>query len=687
MKKYYVAVLIATAITVISCKKESGNSTGNTPPVAHQIAPEGFNFTTSKEVHINVQLLTNNNQPLKGVPVNVYASRHDRTDKSLLTVISGADGSIKATVSIPAYVDTLYIDPAYVGLMRNAKAVINGSSVNGIIGGTDGLSGDVVANNEQDELSAVDASAGRHTNGRMMTTKYNYHSAYDASGRPTNLVSPSDVISSQLLSFINSSLPETRPVPTYHPDFLNSDAETNINLTKAADVWVTFVSEGAGYYNTLGFYTFPTSTPPATQADIDSIHIILPNASLSGSGGTMHSGDKVLLGHYSAGTSIGFVLLQNAWNPSSKVVNTSATKFFTKDYLNTTESNTSMRRHSVLLNDEQDNLLLQGFEDLNRSGGGSDEDFNDLMFYTTFNPADAVATANINPIDTPTDTDGDGVSDVYDKFPTDATRAYIQYYPTETTYGTVSFEDLWPKTGDYDLNDMVVGYRYKYINNGLNKTVEMYADYTVRAIGATFINGFGVQLPVAANKVSSVTGQKLTGGYITMGANGTEAGQTKAVIIPFDDTRSLYASGGFTNVLSTIPYITGDTAHLHIQFTTAQSATELGAGVYNPFIICNQRRGYEVHLPGSKPTDKADATLFGTDQDRTSVANNKYYLSANNWPWAISFTEDFDYPTETDNVSTAYLKFLTWAQSGGTSYTDWYKGLSGYRNSTFIYQK
>lgn len=685
MKKYYVAFLCGAAITLaVSCKKESGDISNNQPG-SQPVAPNSFNFSTTKNVTINVKLLTNDNQPISGVLVNVYSSLTDQDGKSLLSVLSGSDGSVKATISIPAYLDTLYLDPAYIGLMRNAKAVINGSSILGTIGGDAGFSGDIVENIETEDLSAADAAAGRAVTGRA-TTKYDYMGYYDWYGRPYYLTS-SDVISSTLLSYINTSLPESKPVPTYHPDYLNTGATNDINIVKKADVWVTFVSEGAGYTNTLGYYTYPTNEPPATQADIDSIHIILPNASLYGSGGNMRSGDKVNLGRFNPGVSIGFVLLQDAWSETSRKVSSNTTKFFTHDYLNTTETKTAMQKHAVLLYDNVNKLFLTGFEDQTRSTGSSDNDFNDLIFYTTSNPVEAISTTSINPVDKPVDTDGDGVNDVYDKFPKDAARAYIQYYPAETTWGTLSFEDLWPFTGDYDLNDMVVSYRYKYIKNAQSNTVEMYGDYTLSAIGATFINGFGVELPVVATKVSAVTGQKLIGGYITTNSNGTEAGQTNAVIIPFDDTRALYPNGGFLNVTDAPAYLGVDTAHVYVKFTSALSSADFAADVYNPFLISNQRRGYEVHLPGSKPTSKADKKLFGTEQDNTTVTGNKFYKSADNWPWAMSFVEDFDYPNETINISKAYLNFLTWAQSGGTQNTDWYTDKPGNRISTLLHKK
>lgn len=66
------------------------------------------------------------------------------------------------------------------------------------------------------------------------------------------------------------------------------------------------------------------------------------------------------------------------------------------------------------------------------------------------------------------DTDGDGVADLNDKFATDPARAYISYYPAEQVYRTLAFEDNWPKLGDYDMNDMVIRYRYSMINNAQN---------------------------------------------------------------------------------------------------------------------------------------------------------------------------------------------------------------------------
>jgi len=280
---------------------------------------------------------------------------------------------------------------------------------------------------------------------------------------------------------------------------------------------------------------------------------------------------------------------------------------------------------------------------------------------------------------------------VFDQFPNDPTRAYINYAPAQGIWGTLAFEDLWPKTGDYDMNDLVVNYSYAYISNASNNIVEMKCSYAVQAAGATYSNGFGVQFPFAPSAIQSITGQKLTNNYITTSANGTEAGQTYAVIVPFDNSLDLIHNVGnasFVNTLIASPKVTGDTAVVDILFSSPQAAATVGTMPYNPFVISQMHRTVEIHLAGNAPTDKADKTLFGTGNDNSSVSAGRYYQSASNWPWGINFAQGFNYPVEQAAINTAYLHFLDWAQSGGTTYTDWYSNTgTGYRNSSLIYNK
>jgi hypothetical protein len=77
---------------------------------------------------------------------------------------------------------------------------------------------------------------------------------YNSEGVPNYLATPNDVVDASVIADINATLPEYQPLPNSHPQYFASTNEPNIVLTDASNVWVTFVSEGAGYRNSLGFY-------------------------------------------------------------------------------------------------------------------------------------------------------------------------------------------------------------------------------------------------------------------------------------------------------------------------------------------------------------------------------------------------------------------------------------------------
>lgn len=287
------------------------------------------------------------------------------------------------------------------------------------------------------------------------------------------------------------------------------------------------------------------------------------------------------------------------------------------------------------------------------------------------------------------DTDGDGVQDSDDAYPTDITRAYNNFYPA-AGFGTLMYEDLWPATGDYDFNDLVIDYRYNLVTNAANKVVEMKGKYVTRAIGASFRNGFAFQLNnLAVAKVTGVTGTRYHGAtWLNNATNGTENGQTNVNIVVFDDAQKVLPSpgGSGTNVIPANPRVAPDTTSVTVTFTAASAQMiSLSDVVFNPYIIIDQIRGKELHLPNFVPSNKVDISFFGLNQDNSIPIQGRYYKTANNLPWALNITNSIPYTHTTNDFVTAYLKFAEWAQSNGTLYTDWYINNNGYRDASKLF--
>jgi Domain of unknown function (DUF4114)/Secretion system C-terminal sorting domain len=228
---------------------------------------------------------------------------------------------------------------------------------------------------------------------------FQYLGAYTLDGTPLYFVT-SDIVSQETLTLVSNSLPENYPVPTYNPQYISSGYDTDLNIVALADVWVTFVSEGAGYKNVLGFYTYDLLNPPTTAPTAEQITIIFPNVSAQGSGGSLLTGNKVKIGTFPAGTGIGWVLLSNGWNGSQ--VTNGLWRLFSNPSFNP-ETDPNLRNHNVLLNDPDNERIILGFEDINRDSPSCDNDFNDAVFYVTANPYAALRTENVADVSSATD--------------------------------------------------------------------------------------------------------------------------------------------------------------------------------------------------------------------------------------------------------------------------------------------
>ncbi len=709
MKRYLLwTILLGSLSTFNACKKDPAGAGDDLTAGSKKISPDGFNFSTLKTVDMSLRLLTPNNKPIKGAIVTFLVPGTTAANGVLFKAASDVNGFVKGTFSVPSYLDTLVVEPNYVGLLTKAKVLVSGSSIIATIGGDKGYSGSIIP----EATPASKPGQGVRVLYTDVFTGINflyplpYTNSADAThnnGVPNYLETTPDVIDPALLSFINTSLPNGQSVAVHHPQYLNSPAAT-IDIVGESDVAITFVSEGADYRNSLGYYTYPTGNPPTAVSQVSTVKMVFPNASQPGSGGNLSPGDKVKIGHFSAGTSIGFVLLQDAWTGSDISFNRSPTdptlKFFSTAALNTENSGDPAftgvvlpKKHTVMMFDNIHHLFLFGFEDTQRTNryvnpgnNEADHDFNDLLFYAT--PEVAFDHTNVPLIDGGgDDTDGDGIPDPTDEFPTDPLRAYTQ----TTIWSTLAFEDLWPSTGDYDMNDVVVKYRYKYVKNAQNDVVEFYGQYQPLAAGANYRDGFGVEFPFPPSIVESVTGQRAPS--ISFAANGVESGQPKAVIFPFDNyinaIHNADANEDYINTVMAKDKVVGDLVEVKVKFNTAVPASTVGdVSTYNPFITVKLNRQVEVHLPGMPPTAKANMAYLGTFDDDTNPSLGKYYKTANQWPWAINIAGTFLQPTEGSAINTAYLHFLDWAQAGGNSYADWYLPTdAGYRNLVNIYTK
>jgi len=720
-------------------------------------ASPAFHYKTTQEVEVEVQVKALG-QPAAGAPVAVFQGfLPDGEVDEGSTVLSGqtdASGRFAAKVTLPADLDAVGLRVDYIGVISEpikvpiqqgrARVTLDNASVSSL---------NVV----------VPASASRPEGVQLQSVNYNYQylsgfGNWNSLGVPNNLTTNSSKLTSQMLQTINATLPERSPLPLHpiHKNYIAREATSNLVLKDPAEVWLTFVHEGAGYKNAVGYYIYPANNPPHSVSEIlDRMIMVYPNASYQGSGGGLLAGNRVKLKYFDganwsdvfpAGTGIGWFLVANGWRSSSTGVleRSYEQTVFSDPVLNyqlyrTQGMSVEQSAQTVLLFDDNQQTLLLGFEDILRHHGG-DQDFNDAVLLVEASPYTAVKkesilvrdpvnpdqtrTADLLPTDDPqaADTDEDGVSDPYDAYPSDPERAFNNYFPAKSDYGTLAFEDLWPRKGDYDFNDVVVDYRINHVTNANSQLVQIQAEFVVKALGGGWHNGFAFATDLLPGQVESVSYEwQKNGGPWQAGPppihystdrnpNGTEAGQSKAVFFVFDDgydllepslpTRPFYA-----NVVPEEPYKTPGRVRMTINLTQPLPFTAPGTPPYNPFIVANPvvlqgdryvpqwQRGVEIHLAGFRPSDKADGTLFKTQDDTTDPVIGRYYIDNIGRPWGLHLPTEHKYVREEldgpggwvslgIDIRDGYLKFDPWIASGGSSYKDWYRDLPGYRETS-----
>jgi LruC domain-containing protein len=516
--------------------------------------------------------------------------------------------------------------------------------------------------------------------------EWQYFSEYNPStGVPKVMVDFSAKLPSDLLSRILKKLPEGQNIKKNTENLLTDDLGANIFLVKDAQVTVAFVDEGAGYRNALGFFTFKAEDLP-TKTQVED-KIIFPNVSKP----QLKYGNAVELGNFKAGEAIGFTLAADGWKPSLQKVNPNQLKnwiFRTIKRLNPeVDDVNNYRAHTVLLSNPADELLILGLEDINRTPGlGSDNDFNDAIIAIHVTPFSAVDRSQLNDL-TPVadlnkiDTDGDTVPDYLDAYPKDPARSAQRFYPSASGYGKLAFEDQWPIQGDYDINDLVVNYRTIETLNAQAQITDIDIIYEIAARGGEYPSGLGVHLPGVSKEAIMLTNANGTPATTLVRdtqpavALATEAGQKEAVFIIAPDVKAITTTGlgypcSFFNTWNGCKTLPAPRFVAHISFNKPRAT--LSKPPYNPFIFSTAQRGIETHLVDFPPTDLADSSLFGTQDDASDPSQKKYYRTAGNLPWALDIPDNWLYPAEKQDITKGYNQLQPWAESKGATNPAWY---------------
>lgn len=179
-----------------------------------------------------------------------------------------------------------------------------------------------------------------------------------------------------LYSSIAGMFPEYQNNMVVHADLFAPGAGKRIVITKETEVFLTFVTEGAGWKNSFGYYTYDITNPPTAGSPLNK-KILFPNASLKNEGGGLDTGTMVQVGtsKFKPGTVIGFYLVAKGWEYGT--IDDGYYTMYTDSYLN----RGGYQQH-VLFKEKKCGDIVMTFEDIAQDDPlpYSDNDFNDIIF-------------------------------------------------------------------------------------------------------------------------------------------------------------------------------------------------------------------------------------------------------------------------------------------------------------------
>ncbi|WP_394151037.1 LruC domain-containing protein [Vibrio maritimus] len=262
----------------------------------------------------------------------------------------------------------------------------------------------------------------------------------------------------------------------------------------------------------------------------------------------------------------------------------------------------------------------------------------------------------------------------------------VRYYPSATDYATVAYEDNWPYTADYDMNDVVVSYRITEILRDDN-VVKSKIEGHLGAVGASYHNGFAIRLKGLNRTDVDAATTRLIKNDVQAESSRLEAISNEAIFIISEDTSEykLESCEFHRTLLSCAKEDVQLNFTLHVNIVDGTDTTSLMAMPYDPFIFATPGyyhgegyfqpgRKWEVHLPNYEPTEQFDADMFsGLGRDVSNAATGTYFKTAENLPWALLVNDQWQWPTENTDLIEAYPEYATYAESSGEQSQNWFE--------------
>ena len=345
MKLVLASVLVALTLTGCGADKEEQKT------ITNLTAPAGFTYRS-----VDSQVVVTVKGGIPGAEFDILNTIPEENEEPIVLATETINPNGTATVTVKgtnADTKTLFVRSKYITMPSAQVTVANGAAT---------LDYAVIA-----DAADAPATSIKGKNSRIIKNGFDCVLDYDSWGIPyrssTGMVK--ETLDKGLVDRLNATFPEGKAVTklgTGDIELLPGDINNDF------EVKITVIHEGAGYKNTLGYYTYTKGNAPKSAADIKDIKVVFPNFEtgyLNKVGGNvLKAGDTVTLPvKFAKDTYIGFVVLQDGWKQSQGKIDPNSVRFYTNSALNSDKI-----QHTTAYFDVTTSKTVIGMEDLTDGG-------------------------------------------------------------------------------------------------------------------------------------------------------------------------------------------------------------------------------------------------------------------------------------------------------------------------------
>ncbi|MGF1872643.1 LruC domain-containing protein [Photobacterium indicum] len=244
------------------------------------------------------------------------------------------------------------------------------------------------------------------------------------------------------------------------------------------------------------------------------------------------------------------------------------------------------------------------------------------------------------------------------------------YYPSSTEYFLAAYEDLYPVKGDYDFNDLVIGYRVGFGMNNDQVTSMLIYGYII-ARGSSYNHDWYLHLAYPDGTSGSGTLN-----LFKPGSTEQEEGYPIAItqLNDFDQkilisSKTLMTQVGseMVNTLTDKALVQGHKFSISMDYDALIDVSQLDTAPYDPYLYV-KNSGYEIHLP-NKPA------RLGISVNNSETGSG--FKDSSGYPFVIIIPDDWEPPLENTDLGEAYIDFLNHVASSDNTFSSWYLAPQG----------